>query len=385
MTAFNIITNIIFGAGKIAELQNIIQQQKFEKALVITDQGIIQAGLMDNIQTFLPIKLVQYDQVLPNPTVRNCEEAFAHYTNEACDVIIAIGGGSPLDVAKAVALLATNGGRITDYEGIDKFSNDLLPIIAIPTTAGTASEVTNFTVITDEERIYKLTVGGQRLACKWAILDPNLTLTLPPHITAATGLDALVHAIESYTSKAANDITKPLAREAIRKISSYLRIAVFNGENKKAREEMLMGSLLAGLAFNNTRLGNCHAMSHPLSAFYGIPHGVANAILISYIMEFNRLAAPDLFVDIAQDMGMKIGEGSIHNQTRLAVEAVRELARDIGIPTTLQDYNINESDFNKMADDAMKSGNILVNPRVTNKEDILALYELSLRGESHGL
>ncbi len=178
-----------------------------------------------------------------------------------------------------------------------------MPLIAIPTTAGTASEVTSFTVITDEEREYKFTIGGVKISPKWAVVDPVLTLTLPPSVTAATGLDALVHAIESYTSKMANPITKALAREAIRKISRNLRQAVYNGDTLKYRDEMLMGSLLAGLAFNNTRLGNCHALSHPISAIYGVPHGVANAVLIPHVMEFNMKAVPELFADIALDMG----------------------------------------------------------------------------------
>lgn len=375
LAKFNIKTNITYGKGSISTLTNLLEDNQIHNILIVTDKGIVRAGLLDGILTQLEGRdYIVYDGTLPNPTVKNCEEALELLRKCEADIVIGIGGGSPLDVAKAVALLATNGGKITDYEGIDKFKYDILPLVAIPTTAGTASEVTNFTVITDEERQYKLTVGGSKLAANWAILDPLLTIKLPPSITAATGIDALVHAIESYTSKAANDITKCLAREAIVKISGSLRQAVFNGQNETARDEMLMGSLLAGLAFNNTRLGNCHAMSHPLSAVYHVPHGVANAVLISHVMEFNYLAAPQLFADIAEAMGENVEGLSLIDKAKKSVNTVRQLVEDIGIPTNLKSYNVQEEKIDFMAKDAMLSGNILVNPRMTSIEDIKELY-----------
>lgn len=379
---FNILTNISFGNGSIQKLSTIIEENGFQNILLITDKGIQESGILTKITSqIVNANIVVYDGTLPNPTITNCNEAYQLQIDHDVDVVIGLGGGSPLDVAKAVSVLATNGGSIEQYEGIGKFKENILPLIAIPTTAGTASEVTNFAVITDEKRHYKLTVGGQKLAANWALLDPELTYGLPPHITAATGLDALVHAIESYTSKDANDITKTLAREATLKISSNLRQAVYDGENKVARKEMLMGSLLAGLAFNNTRLGNCHAMSHPLSAVYGIPHGVANAILIPYIMEFNRFAAPELYRDIAVDMGENIEGLTMMEQAQLAANSVRQLAEDIGLPSDLSGYEIKEETIEFLTKDAMLSGNILVNPRKTNAEDIKELYKKAIRGD----
>lgn len=374
-------TQIMYGAGVTNQLRKIIDEQSFKSVLIITDPGIVKTGLIERITRQLDnISYSIYDQTQPNPTVGNCDDAVKLLRELDADAVIAMGGGSSIDVAKAVCLLATNGGSITEYEGIDTCDNDLLPLIAIPTTAGTASEVTTFTVITDEVRQYKLTVGGIKLAPKWALVDPLVTLTLPKHITASTGLDALVHAIESYTSKMANSISKALAREAIRKISSSLRQAVYNGDNIVARDNMLMGSLLAGLAFNNTRLGNCHALSHPVSAIYGVAHGIANSILIPHIMEFNSLAVPELFSDIAEDMGENLEGLTLMERAKAAVDAVKKLSKDIGIPLTFAEFHIDESQIERMAKDAMLSGNIAVNPRTTTYEDVLELYRKSIGG-----
>lgn len=374
-------TQITYGINALKEVKSIIDQQGFQNTLIVTDPGISQTGLIDELTQY--VKHINYDvfkECQPNPTVANCYDALEKLKAIDGEVVIAIGGGSSIDVAKAVALLATNDGKIEEYEGIDTFENDLLPLIAIPTTAGTASEVTNFTVITDEEREYKFTIGGVRIAPEWAVVDPVVTLSLPPHITASTGLDALVHAIESYTSKMANPITKTLAREAICKISSNLRQAVYNGE-MKYRDEMLMGSLLAGLAFNNTRLGNCHALSHPVSAIYGVPHGVANAILIPHVMQFNIKSAPELFADIAEDMGEKLDGLTLLEKAQKSVDAVRKLARDIGIPEDFSSFGVEHSQIDKMTKDALLSGNIAVNPRITKYDDVVGLYKQSIGGE----
>lgn len=374
-------TEITYGPNSLKEVKNIIDKQGFKNALIVTDPGISKTGLTDKL--IKHVKHINYDiyyECKPNPTVKNCNDALEKLKAINADVVIAIGGGSSIDVAKAVALLATNGGKIESYEGIDTFENDLLPLIAIPTTAGTASEVTSFTVITDEEREYKFTIGGVKISPKWAVVDPVLTLTLPPSVTAATGLDALVHAIESYTSKMANPITKALAREAIRKISRNLRQAVYNGDTLKYRDEMLMGSLLAGLAFNNTRLGNCHALSHPISAIYGVPHGVANAVLIPHVMEFNMKAVPELFADIALDMGENLEGLTMMEKAQKAVDSVRRLAKDVGIPETFESFGIDEQNIKKMTEDALLSGNIKVNPRITTYDDVVELYKKAIGG-----
>jgi len=372
-------TEIIYGIGAINELKSIIENQNFKRIMIITDQGIVRAGLINQInERIKDSKSIIFDNVEPNPSVQTCEAAYKQASEFGAEVVIAVGGGSSIDVAKAVCLLATNEGRIVDYEGIDTFVNPILPLIAIPTTAGTASEVTIFTVITDLEREYKLTVGGYKLAPRWAILDPNMTITVPKHITASTGIDALVHAIESFTSTKSFPISAGLAREAIRLISSNLRQATFNGDNVEARDNMLMGSLLAGLAFNNTRLGACHAMSHPISAMFQVPHGIANSILIPHVMEFNALANPDKFAIIAEDMGESLVGLTTLQKAWKAVDAIRTLTKDLGIPQKLSEFNVHEDMIEKMAADAMKSGNIQVNPRKTTIDDLISLYNKSM-------
>lgn len=379
-------TQITYGFGAVNQLRDIIKQQGFKNVLIITDRGIVQTGLIEQLTGQMDdILYAVYSDTKPNPTVTNCHGALQVLKEINAEAVVAMGGGSSIDVAKAVCLMATNEGPIEGYEGIDTCENDLLPLIAIPTTAGTASEVTTFTVITDEKRQYKFTIGGIRLAPKWALVDPLVTKSLPPHITAATGLDALVHAIESYTSKMANPITKALAREAIRKISANLRQAVYNGDNLEARDNMLMGSLLAGLAFNNTRLGNCHALSHPVSAIYGVPHGVANSILIPHVMEFNSLAAPELFSDIAEDIGENLDGLTLMERAQAAVNAVKKLSKDINIPSDFSSYNVDESQLDRMAKDALLSGNIAVNPRKTSYEDVIELYNKSIGGVTVGV
>lgn len=376
---FNLGPDLLFGDGAITHLPEIIKREGFERVMIICDEGIEKAKILDQVMEQIKkndLTCTVFSNVEANPTIATVDAGMHLLERFQPDLLIGLGGGSPIDVAKALGMLAKNGGQITDYEGMDKFENESLPLLAIPTTAGTGSEVTIFTVVTDSTTQYKLTVGGRKLAPKWALLDPELTLTLPRKITAATGLDALVHAIESYTSIMSNPLTETFALDAIRIISSNLRQAVYNGDNLPARSAILYGSLLAGIAFNNTRLGNIHAMSHPLSAKYNVPHGVANSVLLPHVMEFNLLAVPEKFMNIAKAMGESLDESqSLMKNANKAIEAVKQLSVDIQIPKDFSDYNIPESDLYPMAKDAMESGNVLVNPRQTTIEDIIQLYE----------
>ncbi|MFS0646800.1 iron-containing alcohol dehydrogenase [Siminovitchia sp. 179-K 8D1 HS] len=379
LNTFNCATEIFFGCKSIQKIPDIISREHFKRVMIVCDEGIENAQILDRILEQVQksgVECIVFSNIEANPSVTTVDAGMQVCTEFNPDVLIGLGGGSPIDVAKAIGVIATNGGSITDYEGIDKFENQSLPLLAIPTTAGTASEVTIFTVITDTQTEYKLTVGGRKLAARWAIVDPELTLTLPPKLTAATGLDALVHAIESYTSKMSYALTEALALESIRSISSSLRQAVYAGDNIQARVAMMYGSLVAGLAFNNTRLGNVHAMSHPLSAKYHVPHGIANSILLPYVMEFNLPACPEKFADIAKAMGENISTSqTLMENAYKAVNAVKQLSKDLKIPANFSDYNIDRRNIALMAKDAMKSGNILVNPRKTNIEDIKLLFE----------
>ncbi|WP_180954337.1 iron-containing alcohol dehydrogenase [Bacillus sp. M6-12] len=386
--SFNCPTEIVFGCNSIQKIPEIILKEGFKRVLIICDEGIENAQILDLVLEQVQKSGVEcnvFSNVEANPSTTTIEAGMKVYESSKPDLLIGLGGGSPIDTAKAIGILATNGGSITDYEGIDKFRNQSLPLMAIPTTSGTASEVTVFTVITDPYNEYKLTVGGRKLAARWAIVDPELTLTLPPKLTASTGLDALVHAIESYTSKMAYPLSEVLALEAIRVISSNLRQAVFSGDNLIARSAMMYGSLVAGLAFNNTRLGNVHAMSHPLSAKFHVPHGIANSILLPHVMEYNLPSVPEKFIEIAKAMGeVHDTNKPIMFNANKAIEAVKKLAEDINIPINFSEYEIKEEDIFTMALDAMKSGNIQVNPRTTKIEDIKMLYKKTIKDAEIG-
>lgn len=381
LSFFRCPTEVIYGFNSIKKLGEVLVDLKAGKVLLVTDRGVSGAGILDVVADQIKgagISFEVFEEVEPNPSVETVERAFALFMKSGCDAVVAVGGGSPLDVGKAVGILGANGGSILDYEGVEKATNASIPVVAIPTTAGTGSEVTIYLVITDHTRSYKFTIVSKKAAAKVAILDPLLTASMPPGLTASTGMDALVHAIESYTSLMSNPISEALAIKAIRLISAYLRPAVFNGKNLAARDAMLMGSLLAGMAFNNTRLGNAHAMSHPVSAYFGVPHGIANAILIPYVMEFNLPAAPEKFKEIARAMGCNVDGLTAINAAKVAVSAIWELIEDLGLPKKLSEVGVKEEAISAMTDDAMKSGNILVNPRTTTREDILKIYRRAL-------
>ncbi|WP_366922231.1 iron-containing alcohol dehydrogenase [Metallumcola ferriviriculae] len=371
-------TEIIYGQGSIVELGDICSGLGSAKVLIVTDAGVVNAGLLEKVKKPLEEKGIAiqiFSDVEPNPSLETVNKGLAKQKDFGAEVIVAVGGGSPIDVAKGIGILATNGGNLLDYEGANKVSKPALPIVAIPTTAGTGSEVTIFAVITDRTRKYKLTVASPNCACKVALLDPLLTVSMPRQLTASTGMDALVHAIESYTSLMAYPISEALALEAIKLISGNLRQAVYNGNNLEARDKMLMGSLLAGMAFNNTRLGNGHAMSHPLGGFFDIPHGIANSILIPHVMEFNLFGSPEKFLKIAEAMGEPMANLTQMDAAYRAVIGVKRLIADVGIPNALSEVAVTEDAFEPMAQDAMKSGNIQVNPRETKLDDVINIFK----------
>lgn len=376
---FTMDTQIVFGRSCISKIKKTLKSHGYQRALLISDHGVDKAGILTKVINELSgdsITTASFIDIAPNPTVANVESSY-HFAKDFCpDIIIGIGGGSPIDAAKVLSILMTNNQGIIDLEGTDKFKNNPMPLLAIPTTAGTGSEVTVFSVITDSEREYKITIGGRSMAPKWAFVDPELTINLPRHITASTGLDALVHAIESYTSTMSSPMSELFSMKAIEIISLNLRQAVYNGNNLQARSAMIYGSLLAGIAFNNTRLGNVHAMSHPLSAIYHIPHGIANAVLLPTVMNFNLLACPEKYEKIAQLMGEPLDASlSITENASKSLSAVKSLSSDIGIPSDFSDFNVNKESIALMAEDAMKSGNVMVNPRSTSINDIIALYK----------
>lgn len=385
---FSIPQNVVFGTGSLSKLPELAAKLKKTKALIISGPHLEKIGLVAKCSEAMKtagIESVTFCQTEANPSVETVEAAAALYAESKSDFIVAFGGGSPLDVAKAVAVLATYGGKISDYEGRGKVPGPVVPMIAIPTTAGTGSEVTAFSVITDHSRNYKLTVASNYLLPEYAVLDPELIATVPKGTAAACGIDAMIHALESYISKAASPFSEMFSLRALELIGQSIRDYVKDRGNKPAAENMLLGSLFAGIAFSHARLGNVHAMSHPVSAFFDIPHGVANAILLPHVVAFNETAAKNTamlekYYQIYRCVSTKPISREYFFPSVLHTELL-SLNRELEIPAGLEAAGVGKDKFEnvilKMTEDAMKSGNISINPRETTKENILELYRKS--------
>ncbi|MBQ3584359.1 MAG: iron-containing alcohol dehydrogenase [Lachnospiraceae bacterium] len=378
--SFSVPQNIVVGTGSINKLPEIGKKLGGKHAFIISGPHLSKMGVVKKCEESLKkagIKADAFTQTEGNPSVETVEKASAAFLASGADFIVALGGGSPMDVAKAVGVVAKYGGSITEYEGADKVPGDIIPLVAIPTTAGTGSEVTAFSVITDHSRNYKLTVFSYKLIPAYAILDAELLTTAPASVAAACGIDAMVHAIEAYISSAASPFSDAMAEKALELIGSNIRKYVANRTNIEAAEGMLVGSLFAGIAFSWARLGNVHAMSHPVSAFFNVPHGVANAILLPTVIEYNALADDGKYFKIYNYISKTTVKQEAFDSSMLA-ELLRELNASLGIPSSLREVGVTEDKFEAMTEDAMKSGNIAVNPRATKKEDVLELYKKAL-------
>jgi len=366
-------TRIEFGAGTAKKLPGLIAQLACEKVMIVTDKGVVNAGILEKITQIIEGGNIQYsvfDKVEPDPSTRMIEEIYQKAKQEDADIIIAIGGGSPMDASKGACLLMKNEGRLQDYAGVDKVKVKGIPLIAIPTTAGTGSEVTIFAVLSDLEANTKFTITSSRIAPDVAVLDPELTLTLPPKITAATGLDALTHAIEAYTSLISEPISDVLALEAMRLIYRYLPKAVNNGTDLEARTMMMQAELMAGMAFNNAFLGLSHAIASPLGALFHIPHGVANAVMLPYVMKFNYSAAPEKYVQMALAFGIDLRGGDLYENAYSAVNAVKMLVHLCGMPKKLRDIGAKEELLDQVAKDALLSVQLRFNCRKATEAQI---------------
>ncbi|HEX9920450.1 MAG TPA: iron-containing alcohol dehydrogenase [Candidatus Methylomirabilis sp.] len=370
-------TTIHFGIGSRFKTAEKVKEFGAKRVLIITDPGVVGAGLMVDVEKSLKgagIEAVTYDKIVPNSGLSLVNEAVKLMKESKAKVVVGVGGGSSLDTAKAVAVMAGNPGEFGDYEGMHKIKNPGLPVIALPTTSGTGSEVTIFSVITDDKKHLKTVAGSSYLCPKVAICDPELTLSVPPAVTASTGMDALAHALESFTNLNTQPISDCLTSKAIELIGEWLRPAVAKGDNLEARYYMLLGSLLAALGFSSTRLGLAHAFAMPLgSAPCNLAHGVANAIMLPAVMEFNLMGNIPKFVQVAKAMGECVDGLSAIDAAYQAVEAVRRLSEDIGIPKSLKEVGIKEEWFEGIAEESMKSGNIAVNPRKPVVEDMIEI------------
>lgn len=352
-----------------------------KKALIVTDPGMIKTGITDEVIGYIEeagLKTVIFDGVEPNPKDKNVMAGLKVFKDENCDMIVTVGGGSSHDCGKGIGIMATHPGNIYDYAGIETLTEDLPPVVCVNTTAGTASEVTRHCVITNTDLNVKFVVVSCKNTPKLSINDPKLMVKKPTGLTAATGMDALTHAVESYVSVGANSVTDACAIQAIKIISKYLRMAVANGENLEARENMAYASLLAGMAFNNAGLGYVHAMAHQLGGFYDLAHGVANAILLPHVERYNMISNLEKFADIAVAMGENIEGLSMRQAAEKAIDAITQLSKDIGIPAGLSEFNIKPDSFEKMAKYALKDGNAVCNPIKGTEKDIVKLFEAAM-------
>ncbi|WP_298441254.1 L-threonine dehydrogenase [uncultured Ferrimonas sp.] len=353
----------------------------FKKALIVTDKPLVQLGMVANLSDKLASKgiaAIVFDGTQPNPTTGNVDAGLALLNEHQCDFVISFGGGSPHDCAKGIALVAANGGKIADYEGVDKSAKPQMPLVAINTTAGTASEMTRFCIITDEARHIKMAIVDKHTTPLLSVNDPELMKAKPAFLTAATGMDALTHAIEALVSIAATPITDACAEKAITLIANNLRQAVKDGNDIDAREQMAYAQFLAGMAFNNASLGHVHAMAHQLGGFYDLPHGVCNALLLPHVQEFNATVVADKLKLVAHLMGKDVAAMSDEQGAQAALQAIRELSLDIDIPQSLAGLGVKEEDIPTLATNALNDACGLTNPREASHEQICQIYKNAL-------
>ena len=366
-------SNNLIGAGALEMAVTQMAGMGFTKALIVTDAPLVKLGFAERLTALLKqagMDSAVFDDVKPNPTVANVNAGLAALQKLGADCVVSLGGGSPHDAAKGIALLATNGGKIEDYEGLDKSAKPQLPLLAVNTTAGTASEMTRFTIITDESRHVKMAIVDKHVTPILSVNDPVLMEDMPASLTAATGMDALTHAVEAYVSTAHNPITDACALQAIALIAQYLPTAVQSPRDKTAREQMAYAQFLAGMAFNNASLGYVHAMAHQLGGFYDLPHGVCNALLLPHVEQFNMRAAADRLGVVGRTLAG-------HNADLAGlgpIEAIQKLARTVGIPATLRELGVKESDFETLATNAMKDVCGLTNPVQPTLEEVVGIY-----------
>lgn len=368
-----------FGIGAREELANEINSKGFKKALLISDKVLESAGVLKKVKDVLDKAKIPYDVFLDikqNPTIKNCKDGLKAFNESGADFLIAVGGGSVMDTAKAIGIVKNNPdfSDVKSLEGVASTKNKSVPIIALPTTCGTAAEVTINYVIIDEEKSKKMVCVDPKDIPIVAIVDAELMESMPSSLIASTGMDALTHAVEGYITKGAHVISDMFEVKAIELIAKHLRGAVTD-KNIKDMEGMSIAQYVAGMGFSNVGLGIVHSMAHPLGAIFDIPHGVANAILLPIVMEFNMPVCIDKYANIAKAMGEKVHHMDKNEAAKLAVEAVKKLSKDVHIPENLRALNIKEEDLPRLAKDALADICTGGNPRDVTLDDILSLYK----------
>ncbi len=374
---FRLTPRVLYKSGLAFDMSAELATLGGTKVFIVTDAGVLKSGLVDRVRDSIGavIEVVGvYSDVPPNSSVRVVEAAAAEAKAAGADILIAIGGGSPLDTAKGMRIILTEGGNLLDYEGVNVLERALIPMVAIPTTAGTGSEATNFAVIKDDDNHVKLSFTSPYLAPELAILDPQVTATLPAHLAAATGMDALTHAVEAYVSTEHEPMSDALALGAIEMVSNYLREATHQGgENETARGQMLIASAMAGIAFSNAYVGACHALAHATGGHFPVHHGLANSILLPHVIAFNAPAEPERYSRIGHAFGVNTGGRSREEVIGDLVAAITQLAVDCGLPTRLRDVDVPEDALEMLAEQGFGDGALYHNPLPATAEELLGI------------
>lgn len=368
----------LLGKDAIRELGAQLNARNLKKALIVTDKALVDIKLIDKLTSELDthrIEFAIFDGVQPNPTEKNIEDGLALLKEQTCDFVISFGGGSPHDCAKGIALVATNGGHIRDYsKGVHLSTKPQLPLVTVNTTAGTAAEMTVFAVVTNEEDETKYPVVDKNLTPIIAVNDSELMVAMPKHLTAATGMDALTHAVEAYVSTAATPITDAVAIKAIELVAQNLEAAVINGEDREAREAMQFAEYLAGMAFSNASLGYVHSMAHQLGGVYDLTHGLCNAILLPEVARFNAVERADRYADVTRAMGVDTAGMTVGDAAEAGIVAIETLSQTVGTYQKLADLGVKEDKLEFMAVNALNDACSLTNPRQASTDEIVSIF-----------
>lgn len=372
---------IIFGVGARKAAGNFARTFGAQRVLIVSDPGVVAAGWVDDVEaslTEIGIETHRYTNVSPNPRAEEVMRGAELYREHSCNLIVAVGGGSPMDCAKGIGIISANQGHILDFEGVDRILAPIPPLIFVPTTAGTSADVSQFAIISDPETRNKISIISKAVVPDVSLIDPETTRTMDPFLTACTGVDAMVHAVEAYVSTAAGPLTDMHALEAIQLVSGNLAALVANPDDIHLREQVMLGSLKAGLAFSNAILGAVHAMSHSLGGHLDLPHGLCNAILLEHVIDYNYVSAEDRFRKIAETVGIDTrGMNAAQVKQRL-LAGVRHLKNEVGLTQRLKEAGVSSSDIPILSGKALKDPCILTNPRKSNKRDVEVVYEEAL-------
>ncbi|MFB6184940.1 MAG: iron-containing alcohol dehydrogenase family protein [Haloarculaceae archaeon] len=383
---WNVPNRVLFGSGAVAEIGSYLAEFGVDRALVVTDEGVRSAGVLDPVLDAIEDAGGDYtvfDGVVPDPTDTVVHEAARQYDEVDADGLVGIGGGSSIDTAKAASILATNGGHILDYEGSGNVDAATPPTVYVPTTAGSGSEVGNWCIVRDSETDRKEEIGDVKLLADLALVDPDLTASAPAPVKAATGMDVLTHSVEAYVSIKAQSQTSALALDAVEKVGQYLPRAVeYRGGDDEALAKMARASSQAGMAFNGAGLGAVHAVSHQVGGQFGVPHGLANAIVLPYVMEYNRPQVPEKLVAVAEALGEDVDPSApARREAYKAVRAARELADSVRIPRSLAGTAAEREAVSDLAADALEDGSLTGNPRATDQDDLERVLERAFDGD----